>query len=409
MASAVSTPRKTLPQGGGFSRKKYSAAVRNPPGHKTNAEMEADMVRTDVDPAVLVKFVLLKDLQPVEVGQLITSYGFPVQSIKTMFALETGRITVQMTSQQYAEDLKTKHRNNLNNGQASLRLIEAEETKFVSVSRVFGDFSDEKVKRLVFGDLASKVVSVHYERLKTANGELLWFTGRRFYNFLKVDHDELPELAPFVELDKGHRSWVRVQGRKRQCLRCKSEGHLIADCPEEDEREKIQEESDEEGDDESDKEESSEEEKEKDPPFAVSQDISNISEGTEDFVEVPEASNNIVTQSNTSNPAWATQSFYSKKRKFPTSNVNVPGHWKAHCQGNPKVKKEVRTYLENRTELTPEFIRALCKQKHDETQINIGMMMSPNLKLLTDDPNAAEFDWDAIFLPPDSFLSNNTI
>ena len=277
------------------------------------------------------------------------------------------------------------------------------------MSRVFGDFSDEKVKRLVFGGYAAKVVSVHYERFKTSDGELLWFTGRRFYNLLKVDHDNLPELEPYVELGKGYRSYVRVQGRKRQCLRCKSEGHLIADCPEEDEREKIQEENDEEGDDESDKEESSEEEKEEDPPFAVSQDISNISEGTEDFEEVPEAGNNIVTQSNTSNPAWATRSFFAKKRKFPTSNVNVPGHWKTRCQENPNVKKEVKKHLANATEISPETVRALCKEKGGF----FSAQLSPNMMLLTDDSDAEDFDWDAIFLPPNSLniaqLQNQTL
>ena len=62
--------------------------------------------------------------------------------------------------------MKAKHRNNLNDCQASVRLVEAEETKFVSVSCVFGDFSDEKVKRLVFGRYAAKVVLIHYELSK---------------------------------------------------------------------------------------------------------------------------------------------------------------------------------------------------------------------------------------------------
>lgn len=330
MATASSTPRKNPPQGvGPPAKKSYSAAMKHPPGHKTNAAMQEAMVRTEIDPAVMVKFALLKDLKPGDVAQLIASYGLPVQSIFTMFAVEVGRITVQMTSQQYAEELKQKHRYNMKNGQDSLRLLEEDETMFVSVSRVFGDFSDEKVKSLVFGDNASKIVSINYERYKTAKGELLFFTGRRFYNFLKADHDALPDLPPYVVLDKNHRSYVCVQGRKRQCLRCKSEDHLIAECPEKEERrEKIPEEKDEEGDDE---EESSEEEKE-DPPFAVTQDISNITEEeTEDFEDVPEAGNTGVTQSNTSNPALVATT--RRKESFPKKTLQF------HTTGRKRSKK----------------------------------------------------------------------
>ena len=183
---------------------------------------------------------------------------------------------------------------------------------------------------------------------------------------------------------------------------------MIADCPEKEEKrnDTISEEEETDKEESSSDEEEEDDQKKEDLPFAVSQDISNISDGTTDFEEVPEAGNNIVTQSNTSNPAWATQSFFAKrKRKFPTTNVNVPGHWKTRCQENPKVTKEVKEYLANATELTPEAVRELCKHKDSI----FSAQLSPNLKLLTDDPNAADFDWDAIFLPPDSFLSNNTI
>ena len=403
MATASSTPRKIPPQGvGPPAKKSYSAAMKHPPGHKTNAAMQEAMVRTEIDPAVMVKFALLKDLKPCDVAQLITSYGLPVQSIFTMFAVEVGRITVQMTSQQYAEELKQKHRSNMKNGQDSLRLLEEDETMFVSVSRVFGDFSDEKVKSLVFGDNASKVVSINYERYKTAKGELLWFTGRRFYNFLKVDHDALPDLPPYVVLDKNHRSYVRVQGRKRQCLRCKSENHLIADCPEKEER-RIDTISEEE---ETDKEESSSEgeeeddQKKEDPPFAVSQDISNISEGTEDFEEVPEAGNTVVTQSNTSNPAWASRSYYTKKRKFPAEPVKFPKQWKEEIKRSKGVPEEDKEKILELEELTTESLRADPE--------SFFALISPNVTQFTDDPEAEDFDYDETFLLGSiSFLYNN--
>ena len=416
---AHSTPKKaTLSQG-----RMYSAAVRNPVGHKSNAELEAEMVKTDVDPAVMVKFILLKDLQPAQLANVIISLGLPARSIKTMFAVDVGRITVQMTSQQYADDVKAKYRNNLNNCQASLRLVEAEETKFVSVSRVFGDYSDEKVKQLVFGGYAAKVVSVHYERFKTSDGELLWFTGRRFYNLLKVDHDNLPELEPYVELGKGYRSYVRVQGRKRQCLRCKSEGHLIADCPEEDRREKILKEDDEEG-----KRDGDDEEDGRKSDGETDDDVSEFSNITVDEDDTQHEStteettyqSNVIRASNTSNPAWSDPTFRQAlkknfvprinnvKRKFPTTPVRTPLHWKtaiANMSAKERKQSSKLAKLAENDELTPEMIR-----KEHRT---LGLVLqSPNLMNLTDDPLAEPFDYRDIFQPqpiyiPDSNSLNN--
>ena len=47
MAHSSLTPRGRVITRG----RMYSAAVKNPAGHKTNAEMEAEMVQTEIDPA----------------------------------------------------------------------------------------------------------------------------------------------------------------------------------------------------------------------------------------------------------------------------------------------------------------------------------------------------------------------
>ena len=383
MASS-STPRKDHPTPP--ARRSYSAATKRPPGFKTNTELQAEMTKTAIDPAVMVKFKLERDLLPCDVGLLIASYGLPLNSIRTMYSAEEGRVAVQMVNQQYAEMVKQKHRNNTNNGQASLHLIEAEDSKFVSVSRVTGDYSDEKVKQLLFGDHASRVVSVHYERYKMNDGQLLWLTGRRFYNFLLDDFEKLPDLPQFIQLDERNRSYVRVQGKKRQCLRCKSEGHLVADCPLPEERNTVVEEEDE-GDDE---DSSSEEDTKKEDDTSL-QDVSSIADdGGENRHEISEVED----------PAHPPSHLTPKKRKFPTKSVVVPDHWKKEI-GKTDISEKTKKHWMDRHVLTPEQVRELAAT----STFFLSKNLSPNMALLTDDSDADEFDHDEIFKP----LSNGLI
>ena len=383
MASS-STPRKDHPTPP--ARRSYCAATKRPAGFKTNTELQAEMNKTAIDPAVMVKFQLERDLLPCDVGLLIASYGLPLSSIRTMYSAEEGRVAVQMVNQQYAEMVKQKHRNNTNDGQASLRLIEAEDSKFVSVSRVTGDYSDEKVKELLFGEHASRVVSVHYERYKMNDGQLTWLTGRRFYNFLLEDFEKLPDLPPFIQLDERNRSYVRVQGKKRQCLRCKSEGHLVADCPLPDRRNTIVEEEDEGDDDDT----SGDDDTKKEDDTGL-QDLSSIADELDQRLQ----------SSDVEDPVPKPSHLTPKKRKYPTAPVKQPAHWKDPIQNNPNLDKKIKAQWRKNKELTPEMIRNVASSTFLQS-------LSPNLALLSDDPDAAEFDPDEIFRPPsNSLIINN--
>ena len=153
----------------------YAQALRRKPAadFPTNEMLVGRMSASAPNAACFLRFRLLQELTPLQVGNAIAAAGVEMPRILAMFAVGDGIIKVQFCTAEATEHCKCQYGNNVGNTQGKLQLLSSVKTRYISVSRVPGDVSDEQVKLLLFGENQPRVHSVHHERYRNEQGDLL--------------------------------------------------------------------------------------------------------------------------------------------------------------------------------------------------------------------------------------------
>ena len=246
----------------------YAAVTRPLPAmdFPSNEVLVERMTVHTASPSLEVKLALLTKMLPFDVGGTLEASGVPLNEISSMYAIANGCIKVLFSNLETMERFKAGYTNNVGGIQSKLRWLNGIQTKYVLVSRIPGNYSDEAIKNLLFGHSPPPIQSVHHERSKDRNGRLMWLTGRRFYRipvdaFENLDFTAVP---PSIEIDTGIYALVKIEGMNDRCFHCRKTGHKYANCTERDKEDSaiLQDSS-------SSSEE--EEEKEEDEPLANSQ------------------------------------------------------------------------------------------------------------------------------------------
>ena len=217
----------------------FSAVVKAKPiaaEFPSNEALAQGMAATTVSADKNVMLLLQKDMMPVEVGTALALAGVPMSHIISMFAVDSRRINVMFNSPETMARFRTEYFNNKANIQQKMKIAERKKTKFILLSCVPGDFSDEELKKLLFGTNPPRIDSIYHERCPNEDGKLMWLTGRRFFripeeDFKKLNFDSIPTS---IELAPGFRVLVKLEGIALRCHHCHETTHKIADCPNKD-------------------------------------------------------------------------------------------------------------------------------------------------------------------------------
>ena len=223
----------------------FSAVVKAKPiaaEFPSNEALAQGMAATTVSADKSVMLILQKDMMPVDVGVALASVGVPMPHIISMFAVDNRRINVMFNSPETMARFRTEYFNNKANIQAKVKLAERKKTKYIMLSRVPGDFSDEELKRLLFGDeYQVQIDSIYHERCPDQDGKLMWLTGRRFFRIPVEDFENLKSeshnwdfISTSIELAPGFHALVKIEGLGLRCHHCHETTHKIADCPNKD-------------------------------------------------------------------------------------------------------------------------------------------------------------------------------
>ena len=201
----------------------FSAVVKAKPiaaEFPSNEALAQGMAATTVSADKSVMLILQKDMMPVDVGVALASVGVPMPHIISMFAVDNRRINVMFNSPETMARFRTEYFNNKANIQAKVKLAERKKTKYIMFSRVPGDFSDEELKRLLFGDeYQVQIDSIYHERCPDQDGKLMWLTGRRFFRIPVEDFEKLKSesnnwdfISTSIELAPGFHALVKIEG-----------------------------------------------------------------------------------------------------------------------------------------------------------------------------------------------------
>ena len=216
----------------------YAAVTRPLPAmdFPSNEVLVERMTVHTASPSLEVKLALLTKMLPFDVGGTLEASGVPLNEISSMYAIANGCIKVLFSNLETMERFKAGYTNNVGGIQSKLRWLNGIQTKYVLVSRIPGNYSDEAIKNLLFGHSPPPIQSVHHERSKDRNGRLMWLTGRRFYRipvdaFEKLDFTAVP---PSIEIDTGIYALVKIEGMNDRCFHCRKTGHKYANCTERD-------------------------------------------------------------------------------------------------------------------------------------------------------------------------------
>ena len=223
----------------------FSAVVKAKPiaaEFPSNEALAQGMAATTVSADKSVMLILQKDMMPVDVGVALASVGVPMPHIISMFAVDNRRINVMFNSPETMARFRTEYFNNKANIQAKVKLAERKKTKYIMISRVPGDFSDEELKRLLLGDrYPLQIDSIYHERCPDKDGKLMWLTGRRFFRIpvedfeqLKSDTNNFDYMDTSIELAPGFHALVKIEGLALRCHHCHETTHKLADCPNKD-------------------------------------------------------------------------------------------------------------------------------------------------------------------------------
>ena len=202
----------------------------------SNEILAQGMAATTVSTEKSVMLLLQKDMMPVEVGVALALAGVPMPHIISMFAVDQRRINVMFNSPETTARFMTEYYNNKANIQQKMKIAERKKTKFILLSCVPGDFSDEELIKQLFGTNPPRIDSIYHERCPNEDGKMMWLTGRRFLripeeDFKKLNLDFIPTS---IQLAPGFRVLVKLEGMALRCHHCHETTHKLAVCPNKD-------------------------------------------------------------------------------------------------------------------------------------------------------------------------------
>ena len=202
----------------------------------SNEILAQGMAATTVSTEKSVMLLLQKDMMPVEVGVALALAGVPMPHIISMFAVDQRRINVMFNSPETTARFMTEYYNNKANIQQKMKIAERRKTKFILLSCVPGDFSDEELIKQLFGTNPPRIDSIYHERCPNEDGKMMWLTGRRFLripeeDFKKLNLDFIPTS---IQLAPGFRVLVKLEGMALRCHHCHETTHKLAVCPNKD-------------------------------------------------------------------------------------------------------------------------------------------------------------------------------